>query len=95
MLDLGSLLVSMGLQSEMKNVRIEEAQVFGENQTEESNNAAVEAVDSALQSVDTAASALAGALTPPAGPVAAVLDSCVTQAPSVDLSLPTVPVSKK
>jgi len=97
MLDLGSLLVSMGLQSEMQAVRkdIDEAQVFGDANQETESNSVVDAVASTLETVESAASTVANALTPPAGAVTAVLDACATQAPSVDLSLPTAPVSKK
>jgi len=97
MLDLGSLLVSMGLQSEMQTVRkdIEVAQVFGENNQETESNAVVDAVASSLETVENAASAVANALTPPAGAVSGVLDACASHAPSVDFSLPTAPVFKK
>lgn len=97
MLDLGSLLVSMGLQSEMQNVRkdIEEAQVFGDNQEVSEPNTVVDAVASTLESVENVASSFANALTPPAGTVSSVLDACAMEAPSVDLSLPTAPFSKK
>jgi len=97
MLDLGSLLVSMGLQSEMQTVRkdIEEAQVFGEDLETESTSPVVDAVASTLESVENAASAVVNALAPPSEAVAGVLDACAIQAPSVDLSLPTAPVCTK
>jgi len=98
MLDLGSFLVSMGLQKEMQNVRkeIDDAQVFGqEAPAAESTNAVVDAVSSTLETVENAASAVVSALTPPAGAVSSVLDSCATSAPTVDLSLPTSSTGKK
>lgn len=97
MLDLGSLLVSMGLQSEMQTVRkdIENAQVFGDSQQEAESSPVADAVASTLETVENAASSVANALTPPTGAVSAVLDACAVSAPSVDLSLPTAPVSKK
>lgn len=98
MLDLGSFLVSMGLQKEMQSVRkeIDGAEVFGqEAPVADSTNVFVDAVSSTLESVETAASAVVSSLTPSAGAVANVLDACAVSAPSVDLSLPACSTGKK
>lgn len=96
MLDLGSLLVSMGLQKEMQSVRteIDDAQVFGQEEQAESN-VVVDTVESTLQTVENAASSVVSALTPPAGVVSSVLEACAISAPTVDLSLPTAATGKK
>lgn len=97
MLDLGSLLVSMGLQKEMQSVRkeIDGAQVFGQEQEVQNTNVVVDAVASTLETVENAASSFVSALTPPTEPITAVLDACTVSAPTVNLSLPTVATGKK
>jgi len=96
MLDLGSLLVSMGLQSEMQSVQKEigQADVFGQQQqTEQTQSTGM--VQAALDTVDNAASSVVNALTPPTQVMTQALDACAVSAPTVDLSLPTSGSSKK
>lgn len=99
MLDLGSLLMSMGLQAELNESRkqTEGANVYGsEGPAAESTNLVVDGVSAALNSVDSMVSAVANAVVPPTQPIANTLEACASvSAPSVDLSLPTSGASKK
>ncbi|CAD7966255.1 unnamed protein product [Amoebophrya sp. A120] len=98
MLDLMTLGFSMGLQSEMQNIRKESecGNVFDssveEAETTTVFSTAASAVESALHSVENAASVVLSALTPSAEQVDQVM-SCftTTTVPQLDLTLPLKP----
>jgi len=104
MLDLMTLGLSMGLNTDMAKMR-EESGATGTcnndaNVTTESNVAtealgvAADAVDQAVNAMENAVTATADALIPSWNMVESVVD-CVPTAPTVDLSLPTAPTAKK
>mmetsp|Transcript_23796 Transcript_23796/g.60131 ORF Transcript_23796/g.60131 Transcript_23796/m.60131 type:complete len:105 (+) Transcript_23796:170-484(+) len=104
MLDLMTLGLSIAAQDEIEKARKDTGASINEQPASdaESNSstttmmeAVAETVDSVLSSVESAASSMVSALTPSSEMVDQVMDSCTMEAPQVDLSLPTVPVSKK
>lgn len=89
MMDLLSLTISMGMQSEMKELREETGAAFNnaeEVQEETVMTQAAEAVESGMNAIESAVASAAAAMVPSADMVESVMPTSFLE---VDLSMPT------